>query len=63
MPHLDPVSHWLTLTTGRTLDQHATDPVPAAAHLPDAAAPCGTYAPNRTSPPMTSVPGSSTPTT
>ncbi|QDY09480.1 hypothetical protein FJK98_21970 [Micromonospora sp. HM134] len=38
MPHLDPVNRWITLTTGRTLDQHATDPIPAAAHLPDAAA-------------------------
>ncbi|MEU1756768.1 hypothetical protein ABZ436_29500 [Micromonospora matsumotoense] len=37
MPHLDPVSHWIATTTGRTLDQHATDPIPAAAHLPDAA--------------------------
>ncbi|MFI5893819.1 hypothetical protein ACIA5D_27330 [Actinoplanes sp. NPDC051513] len=28
---------WIWRTTGRTLDQHATDPVPAAAHLPAAA--------------------------
>ncbi|KOX06634.1 hypothetical protein V6W11_27975 [Micromonospora profundi] len=38
MAHLDTISRWITATTERTLDQHATDPVPAAAHLPEAAA-------------------------
>ncbi|GIJ12760.1 hypothetical protein ACFFMR_14475 [Micromonospora andamanensis] len=38
MRHLDMVGGGITATTGRTLDQHATDPVPAAAHLPEAAA-------------------------
>ncbi|MGW3811785.1 hypothetical protein [Micromonospora sp. NPDC005113] len=38
MPHLDTISRWITATTERTLDQHAADPVPAAAHLPEAAA-------------------------
>ncbi|MET7710617.1 hypothetical protein [Micromonospora sp. NPDC005413] len=38
MPHLDTISRWITATTDRTLDQHAADPVPAAAHLPEAAA-------------------------
>ncbi len=38
MLHLDAVGRWITATTGRTLDQHAADPIPAAAHLPDAAA-------------------------
>ncbi|MFI7077169.1 hypothetical protein ACIBO1_07740 [Micromonospora sp. NPDC049903] len=37
MLHLDAITRWITQATGRTLDQHATDPVPAAAHLPDAA--------------------------
>lgn len=37
MPYLDPVERWIRQTTGRTLDQHAVDPVPAAAHLPAAA--------------------------
>ncbi|MEU7779175.1 hypothetical protein [Micromonospora parva] len=31
------ISRWITATTERTLDQHATDPSPAAAHLPEAA--------------------------
>ncbi|MBQ0906789.1 hypothetical protein [Micromonospora sp. U21] len=38
MPYLDTISRWITATTDRTLDQHAADPVPAAAHLPEAAA-------------------------
>ena len=37
MPYLDLVERWIVQTTGRTLDQHAADPVPAAAHLPAAA--------------------------
>lgn len=37
MLHLDSVGRWITRRTGRTLDQHATDPIPAAAHLPHAA--------------------------
>ncbi|MDG6108788.1 hypothetical protein [Dactylosporangium aurantiacum] len=38
MPHLDDaIGRWIATATGRTLDQHATDPVPAAAHLPEAA--------------------------
>ncbi|HEX8346388.1 MAG TPA: hypothetical protein VF657_16840, partial [Actinoplanes sp.] len=37
MPYLDAVERWIVQTTGRTLDQHAADPVPAAAHLPAAA--------------------------
>ncbi|MEU8236430.1 hypothetical protein AB0C12_43135 [Actinoplanes sp. NPDC048967] len=37
MPYLDPVERWIVQTTGRTLDQHAADPVPAAAHLPASA--------------------------
>ncbi|MEV6817097.1 hypothetical protein AB0M52_34130, partial [Micromonospora sp. NPDC051296] len=37
MLHLDTISRWIALATGRTLDQHATDPIPAAAHLPEAA--------------------------
>ncbi|MFY1703045.1 hypothetical protein ACN28G_15080 [Micromonospora sp. WMMA1923] len=38
MQHLDPIGRRITEATGRTLDQHAADPVPAAAHLPEAAA-------------------------
>jgi hypothetical protein len=34
MPTHDPVGRWIIRRTGRTLDQHATDPIPAAAHLP-----------------------------
>jgi hypothetical protein len=34
VPYLDPVERWIVQTTGRTLDQHAADPIPAAAHLP-----------------------------
>jgi hypothetical protein len=37
MPYLDAVERWIWRTTGRTLDQHAADPVPAAAHLPASA--------------------------
>src|SRR5438128_1240781 len=33
----DAVSRWITRLTGRTLDQHAADPIPAAAELPNAA--------------------------
>ncbi|UQU66802.1 hypothetical protein COUCH_11260 [Couchioplanes caeruleus] len=35
--YLDLVERWIVRTTGRTLDQHAADPVPAAAHLPASA--------------------------
>jgi hypothetical protein len=34
---IDAVGRWITRLTGRTLDQHAADPIPAAAHLPQAA--------------------------
>src|SRR3954453_18894429 len=37
MLHLDSIGRWIIRRTGRTLDQHATDPIPAAAHLPAAA--------------------------
>ncbi|WP_246595408.1 hypothetical protein [Actinoplanes auranticolor] len=37
MPYLDLVERWIVRTTGRTLDQHAADPVPAAAALPASA--------------------------
>ena len=37
MTYLDLVERWIVRTTGRTLDQHAADPVPAAAHLPASA--------------------------
>jgi hypothetical protein len=37
MPYLDAVERWIWQITGRTLDQHAADPVPAAAHLPASA--------------------------
>jgi hypothetical protein len=37
MPYLDAVERWIWQTTGRTLDQHAADPIPAAAHLPASA--------------------------
>ena len=37
MLHLDAIGRWVAYATGRTLDQHATDPIPAAAHLPEAA--------------------------
>ncbi|GIG02051.1 hypothetical protein [Catellatospora citrea] len=37
MLNLDAVGRWITRRTGRTLDQHAADPVPAAANLPQAA--------------------------
>jgi hypothetical protein len=37
MPYLDLVARWIWRTTGRTLDQHAAEPVPAAAHLPASA--------------------------
>ncbi|MFI9531167.1 hypothetical protein [Micromonospora rosaria] len=38
MPYLDPIDRWIAAATGRTLAQHAADPVPAAVHLPEAAA-------------------------
>lgn len=38
MLHLDVIGRWVTAATSRTLDQHAADPIPAAAHLPEAAA-------------------------
>ena len=34
---LDPIGRWVATTTGRTLDQLAADPSPAATQLPDAA--------------------------
>jgi hypothetical protein len=34
---LDPIGRWIAATTGRTLDQHAADPIPAATQLPDTA--------------------------
>lgn len=34
---IDDVGRWVTRLTGRTLDQHAADPIPAAADLPKAA--------------------------
>jgi len=34
---IDAVGRWITRLTGRTLDQHAADPIPAAADLPQAA--------------------------
>lgn len=37
MEHLDTINRWLKVATGRTVDQHAADPIPAAAHLPEAA--------------------------
>src|SRR3954454_20068421 len=37
VPYLDLAERWILRTTGRTLDQHAADPVPAAAHLPASA--------------------------
>ncbi len=37
MLHLDAIGRWVAVATGRTLDQHVTDPIPAAAHLPEAA--------------------------
>jgi hypothetical protein len=37
VPYLDAVERWIWQITGRTLDQHADDPVPAAAHLPASA--------------------------
>jgi hypothetical protein len=37
MPYLDLVARWIWRTTGRTLDQHAAEPVPAAAALPASA--------------------------
>lgn len=47
---LDPVGRWITRRTGRTLDQHAADPMPAAAHLPRQPAACGTPGPSCCSP-------------
>ncbi|MFI7578286.1 hypothetical protein [Micromonospora sp. NPDC049497] len=38
MLHRDVIGRWVARATGRTLDQHAADPIPAAAHLPEAAA-------------------------
>ncbi|MEV4708307.1 hypothetical protein [Actinoplanes sp. NPDC049316] len=35
--YLDLVERWIVRTTGRTLDQHAADPVPAAAAFPASA--------------------------
>ncbi len=35
--YVDLVERWIWRTTGRTLDQHAADPVPAAAALPASA--------------------------
>ncbi|MBB5871942.1 hypothetical protein F4553_005321 [Allocatelliglobosispora scoriae] len=37
MSTIDDVGRWITRLTGRTLDQHAADPIPAAAELPQAA--------------------------
>ncbi|MCP2325196.1 hypothetical protein HDA40_003703 [Hamadaea flava] len=37
MLNIDSVGRWITRRTGRTLDQHAADPIPAAADLPKAA--------------------------
>ncbi|WP_144118355.1 hypothetical protein [Catellatospora sichuanensis] len=37
MLNIDAVGRWITRRTGRTLDQHAADPIPAAANLPQAA--------------------------
>ena len=37
MTYLDPVERWIVQATGRTLDQHAAEPVPASAHLPASA--------------------------
>jgi predicted enzyme related to lactoylglutathione lyase len=37
-PNAISVERWIVQTTGRTLDQHAADPVPAAAQLPASAA-------------------------
>ncbi|MBV1854584.1 hypothetical protein [Catellatospora tritici] len=37
MISIDAVGRWITQLTGRTLDQHAADPIPAAADLPQAA--------------------------
>lgn len=37
MLHTDPISRMVAALTGRTVDQHAVDPIKAAAHLPDAA--------------------------
>jgi hypothetical protein len=34
---IDDVGRWINRLTGRTLDQHAADPIPAAADLPQAA--------------------------
>ncbi|MER7471253.1 hypothetical protein [Micromonospora sp. NPDC000018] len=36
MWHLDAVGHWIALVIGRSLDEHAAHPIPAAAHLSDA---------------------------
>jgi hypothetical protein len=35
--YLDLVERWIVRTTGRTLDQHAADPIPAAAAFPASA--------------------------
>lgn len=37
MLNTDSVGRWIARLTGRTLDQHAADPIPAAANLPAAA--------------------------
>lgn len=37
MLNIDAVGRWIPRRTGRTLDQHAADPIPAAADLPKAA--------------------------
>jgi hypothetical protein len=37
VPYLDLVERWIWRVTGRTLDQHAADPVPAAAAFPASA--------------------------
>lgn len=37
MPYFDLVERWIWRATGRTLDQHAADPVPAAAAFPASA--------------------------
>jgi hypothetical protein len=37
MRYHDAVEKWIVRTTARNLDQHAADPIPAAAHLPASA--------------------------
>lgn len=63
MPHLNLVERWITAATGRTLDQHAVDPVPPPRTYPRPPTISDTYATSCYSPSTTCAPDSSAKTT